>query len=170
MHIFKTSRHTALIFASIQNLRSAEQFRSALGGKVKGGGEVERWKAIVGAEEQRLPPNWSRERRSRPAGVIQLMLTKERIMGDNERRQITSHNDEIIRNHRKPKCFLFFMIQRKQLLACHLGGFYGNQEAAICSVPIFSVHLWIIHWFIPTVYNSTFSFWTVFEHKAFCEP
>lgn len=108
MPIFKTSTHTALIFASIQNLRTAEQFKGALGGKVKGGREVEKRKAIVGAEEQRLPPNWSRERRSRLAGLIQLMLTKERIMGDNERRQITSHNDEIIRNHRKPKCFLFY--------------------------------------------------------------
>lgn len=42
MPIFKTSTHTALIFASIQNLRTAEQFKGDLGGKVRGGREVER--------------------------------------------------------------------------------------------------------------------------------
>lgn len=64
------------------------------------------------------------------------------------------------------------MIQRKQLLACHFGGFYGNQEAAICSIPFFFFcppvnNTWIYSYCLQQHFQFLDRF---FEHKAFCEP
>lgn len=63
------------------------------------------------------------------AAVIQLVLEKKRIMGDDEWRQIASlFLRSWCNNQNSAKQMPVFIMQHKQQLACHSGGFHGNQK------------------------------------------